>query len=280
VEASVTGYRIAAALAVVALIAAIFAAAPPVPAAPSPHLAPATASNLTGSISGPTVLAQLGHGSYYINATGGPAFAANGTQVGNLTFYATSLAGNTTQLSVTPGSAAIVNGSYPGVILAVNNVTQVVTISVEIASVYQTSNETINITYTVTVVQPYIVSATIVDRSTATVLSFVVTIFLDGVAVGTVTVPTLTSGTTYGLNYQYVTLSLSSGWHTFSMSLASEHGLVSFANGSTSYSSSFYIPGSPPSYELWYVAGIVAFFGVLFIFATRVAARRRGAVRR
>ena len=65
-------------------------------------------------------------------------------------------------------------------------------------------------------------------------------------------------------------------WHTFSISLASQHGLVTFPGGAQQYSQSFYVTGPPPDYTVWYVAGIGAFLGAVFIWSTRVAARRRG----
>jgi hypothetical protein len=263
------------------LLFAAFVAAPAARAGPAPALtAASTASNLTGSISGPKVIRTNGDGFYDFNATGGAAYASNGTLVGNLTFYATVVAGNTSGVTITPSSGTIANGTYRGAALQVNNVSQVLTLSVEITSVYQTTNDSINLTYAVSVVQPYVVAATIFDRASATVLSFVVTVSLDGAPVGSVTVPSLTSGTSYDLSFDYVTLGLASGWHTFSLTLAAAHGLVTFTNGSTFYAVSFYIPGATPDYTLWYVAGVVAFFGVLFIFATRVAARRRGVARK
>jgi len=277
--------RAAAVLALgLALLLGLAALAAPAAAGRNPasssDLAGAATSNFTASMSGPTLLATSADGFYDVNATGGAAYAPNGTLVGNITYYASIFASNTTGITFTPTTATISNGSYRGAALTVNAIAQLVTIDVLVTSVSSTANDSINLTYTIHVVQPYELAATLVDRSTATVLSFVVTIELDGSAVGTVTVPTFTAGSTYDLSYKYVTLGLGSGWHTFTISLANEHGLVTFPNGSTAYSVSFYIPGAPPDYTLWYVAGIVAFLGVVFIFATRVAARRRGAVRR
>jgi hypothetical protein len=273
--------RVAALFALAVLLGAALAMGPGVAAAALPaHVTTAASSALTGSVSGPTVLGLNGRASYTINATGGPAYAPNGTQVGNVTFYASLQASNTTGMNFTPSQFKITNGTFPGGRLSVNDLVQLVTILVMISSTNATANDTINVTYSVHVVQPYSVTATIVDRSNATVLAFVVYVALDGATVGNVSVPSLTPGASYALAYQYVTLGLGTGWHTFTISLANEHGLVAFANGALTYSATFYIPGAATDYTLWYVAGVVAFFGVLFIYATRVAARRRGALRK
>jgi archaellum component FlaF (FlaF/FlaG flagellin family) len=241
----------------------------------------AAATNpVTGTVTGPTVLATQSTKTYTINGTGGPAFASNGTQVGNLTAYLSLSAPNMTGLSISPGDGKIVNGIPVSTLLEVGSAAEVVTILVMLSSVYLHQNQSINFSYTVNVVVPYTVRATIVNGASTTVLSFPVKVLLDGTPVGTVTVPSLTPGGSYNLSFEYPTLGLSSGDHTFSISLAQEHGLVTFANGATVYSSTFYVTGPAPNYTLWYIVGIVAFLGVLFIFVTRVAARRRGALRR
>ncbi len=246
----------------------------------SPNAGGSSANPVTGTFTGPSVLPLLGHSSYTLNGTGGPAFAPNGTRIGNLSYYVSVLGTNLTGVSVAPASGAIIPG-YPAVpTLTVGAAPEVLTVQVEITSVYHTQNESFNLTYTVHVVQPYVVSAQIVATTSVTVLSFPLVIDLDGTPVGTVQVPTLTPGQSYNLSYQYATIGLGPGEHTFTISLATEHGMVAFAGGATEYSSTFYVTGPGTDYTLWYVAGAVAFFGVLFIFATRVAARRRGNVRK
>jgi len=235
---------------------------------------------VTGSVSGPTVVATHASESYTVNGSGGPAIASNGTRVGNLTAFLSVTAANLTGVQVTPAESPIGPNESVHATLVLGPSAEVVSIGVMISSVYQKQNQTINLTYTVNVVTPYVVAATLVAGASSTVLSFPVEVDLDGSAVGTVTVPTLTPGQSYNLSFNYPTLGLSPGEHTFSISLASEHGLVTFANGGIVYSSTFYVTGPAPNDTLWYVAGTVAFFGVLFIFMTRVAARRRGASRK
>jgi hypothetical protein len=232
-----------------------------------------------GNVSGPTLLATNGTGTYYINGSGGPAFLVNGTKVGNLTFYASVTGPNTTGVAISPSSAALTGAPFRE-ILSVAGAAQTLTIHVMISSVYLQQNESINLSYLVNVVRPYVVLATIVAGTSSTVLSFPVQISLDGRPVGVVTVPTLQPRQEYNISFRYATLGLSPGEHTFSISLVAEHGLVVFANGATVYSATFYVEGPAPDYTLWYLAGAVAFFGVLFIFAARVGARRRGALRK
>ena len=47
--------------------------------------AASSSSSVTGSVQGPHVIAIGGKTTLTLNATGGPAFAANGTLVGNVT---------------------------------------------------------------------------------------------------------------------------------------------------------------------------------------------------
>lgn len=246
----------------------------------SAHPGPSSSTVVKGNVSGITVLAYHGGASYFINASGGPAFAANGTLVGNLTYYASVTAQNLTGLAIYPAKATF-TGSTPQVThLTVGTVSEVVAIVVEIASVYRTANVSTNLTYSVNVVQPYVLSMSLVSDSSSTILAFVLTVDLDGAPVGTLSVPSLTAKQSYTATFQYATTGLSPGTHTFTVSLANEHGLVTFAGGATTYSESFYVPGPPPDYTLWYVAGAVAFFGAIFIFVTRVAARRRAPARK
>jgi hypothetical protein len=243
------------------------------------HPGPAS-SPVTGNITGKTVLAYSAAAYYTFNATGGPAFAANGTQVGNLTYYASVSGNNVTGVSIEPSEGLFTNHTPQKPQLTVGTIAETLTITVEIASVYQTANVSTNLTYTVTVVQPYILTINLLSTSSSTIVGFTLFVDLDGSPVGTISVPTLTAKQSYVATFQYATLGLSSGYHTFTVSLSNEHGLVTFAGGSTSYSETFYVPGAAPSYTVWYVAGAVAFFGAIFIFLTRVAARRRNPSRK
>ena len=236
---------------------------------------PATAPAVTGNISGPSVMAYHGAATIFINGTGGPAIAPNGTRIGNLSWYAKLSASNLTGISLSPSSYNFTGTGPSTAALTVGNITEQLSITIDITSRYQSQNASTNRTLLVNIVQPYVWAFELVATSSVTVLPFNLTILLDGGAVGTLKIPTITSGSSYNASFSYPTVGLSSGWHTFSASLANEHGLVRFSNGTTSLSVSFYVPGSPPSYTLWYVAGAVAFFGAIFIFLTRVAARRR-----
>jgi hypothetical protein len=238
-------------------------------------IAATSAKPVTGSVQGAAYLGTGAHSVYVVNGSGGPAEAANGTIVGQYNFTVSFAGANTTGLSASPPSGVLVNGTLNFTFFT-GNVSETVTILVEINSVYHGQNASINVSATVQIVQPYVLTATIVAGSGASTLGFPLVIYLDGNPVGTVAVPSLTAGTSYKVSFDYVTLGLSPGWHTFTASLAQEHGLLTFTGGATSFSQSIYIPGPAPDYTLWYVAGIVAFFAAVFILLTRLAARRRG----
>lgn len=260
-------------------LAASASAAPPTAPAAAPSGLHANSGQLTANITGPSILALRGVATYLIHATGGPAVAPNGTIIGNLTYFAQVLGSNLTGVSLSPTSSLILNNSPGMPNLDVANSTEVLTIAVEVTSVYQTQNVSINITYTVHVVQPYEVRATLV-ASGASTGQVTVLVQLDGVLVGNVSVPNLVANQTTQFEYSYVTLGLSPGTHTFTLMLENARGLIHFANGLTAYSVSFYVPGPGPNYQLWYLVGAVAFFGTTFILATRLAARRRGSGKR
>lgn len=259
------------ALLLVAALTAGLAALPAAAAAPST----AASSAVSGNVSGPTVLPVKGTAYYYVNASGGPAFAANGTQVGNLSYFASLAGTNLTGVSFEPSESAFTGGKFDTGTLTLGSTPETLTLTLLITSVYQTQNESTNLTYVIHVVQPYVLSLTLVAGPYASVQAFSLAVDLDGSPVGAISVPTLTANETYVATFKYAVISLGSGEHTFSVSLANEHGLVTFAGGATSYSTSFYIAGAAPDYTWWYVAGVAAFFGAVFILVTGVAARRR-----
>ena len=230
---------------------------------------------LTGSIEGPVNVAQNGNATYTINVSGGPAVAANGTLLGIYSYNASVQGTNATGVLFTPASGSIPTGTVT-LSLKVTNVTQALTLSVLVTSSWAHQQTSTNLSYSVNVVVPYRFAATLVAGPEATVSPFSLTVLLDGAPVGHVLVGTLASGSRYPFSFNYVNPNLAAGWHTFSVSLAQEHGLVAFAGGAESVSQSFYVAGPPPNDTVWYVAGFAAFVGVVFIFATRVAASRRG----
>jgi hypothetical protein len=272
VDAPMKGWALAALLVVVLLAMSLLPGPGGVPGARA-----APAKPVSGSIVGKTVLGYDTSGAYTINGTGGPGVAANGTIIGNLSFYVSVAGTNTSGVTVSPDSGKVLNGIPGSVSLAVTNVSQVLTLNVLLASTLNSSNASTNFSIQVTVVQPYVLSTTIYNLGNATVSSFVVLIDLDGSPVGNQTVPTMAPHGTYLFEFKYPTVGLSTGSHTFTVSLTTVHGLIRFANGTTVYSVTFDIPGPPPSYTLWYVAGVAAYLGALFIFGALVGARRRGA---
>jgi hypothetical protein len=256
---------------VLVLVGSGLALAPPARAA-APNYPP-----LTGSVQGPTALGVNTAHFYKLVATGGPAFALNGTQIGNLTFHASVVASNTTGVSVSPTYGAVSNGSYE-VSVAVGNVSQVVNLQVEYVSVYQTQNVTLNISYGIQVVHPYVLTG-LIQAGGETVIAFSIQVSLDGQVVGALPIPALTPKEEYNFSFDYIVTGLSAGYHTFTLTLPTQHGQVHFAGGALSYQYTFYISGPAPNYTLYYVLGVVALVGVILIFLIFVGARRRSGSR-
>jgi len=245
---------------------------------------PSVAAPVTGNISGPAALAVNSSHVYYLNATGGPGVSSTGQIIGTLQWNATVDAGNLTGVTVSPSTGTFTTGKVANITLAVGNVTEPVRIVVRIDSILGSANVSTNLSYTVQVVRPYVLWATLVVGPSVgpplEVLPLTLAVDLDGAPVGKVSVPLLRANQSYNLTFDYATTGLSAGYHTFTISLPNQHLPVRFANGATVYSVTFYVTGPAPNYTIWYLVGVVAFFGTLFILATRVAARRRGTARR
>jgi hypothetical protein len=241
-------------------------------------LAHAATSPVTGGITGPTNVGQGLKAKYVVNATGGPAIEANGTQNGTFSFHAYFLADNTTGALFAPPSGVLVNGTVT-LDFTAPNITESATLSVLVTSANGATNASTNFTLSISIVQPMRLSGVLVVSGAAGVAPFDLTVTLDGAPVGSVAVPSLAAGATYPIDFAFVAPPLASGWHTLAVALGSEHGLVSFAGGAESISQSFYVTAPTPSYTIYFLAGFAAFLGVIVIWTSRVGARRRGRTR-
>jgi hypothetical protein len=241
----------------------------------SVHATVPTYPTLTAQVTGPTTVGTSLTTKYHLTATGGPAVGFNGTQVGVLSFSTTVVGFNTTGVELLPTAGVLTNGST-NLTLQTSNLTETLTFNIEVTSGYHGSNVSTNITYTVSVIQPYVLTATLVDESAVGTIPFNLTVQLDGTPVGAVSVPSLTGRGTYQVTFSYVNPNLSPGWHTFTVNLAEEHGLVVFSNGQSLYSQSFYVQPAPANYTIFYVGGAAFFVAAIFIWLTTVGARRRG----
>ncbi|MHB8351412.1 MAG: hypothetical protein ACYDFT_01765 [Thermoplasmata archaeon] len=230
---------------------------------------------LSASVTGPTSVGTSLTYNYSLTATGGPAYGFNGTQIGTMSFSASVIGANTTGVTLNPTAGVLVNGTH-SLSLATSNLTQTLTLNIEVTSGLGGLNRSTNLSYTITVILPYTVTASLEVASGLGTSPFSVVVLLDGTPVGSVPVPSLTGHATYEIRYSYVNPSLSGGWHTFALSLANAHGLVVFSNGATQYTQSFYVTTAAPSNTLWYVAGAFAFVLAIFISITIFGNRRRG----
>ncbi len=271
------------ALLVLGAVASTLVVLPSPAAAAGPRAAPlaSASSSITGNLTGPSLLGTNANATFYLNVSGGPAFTSAGF-VGEINYTSVLIGANTTGTSITPANGTISNGTSQPIHLTVTAgaVVETLTLTVEVNSTLGSTNATANFSKTIQLVTPFVVHATLRAGPNAAVLPFNVSVALDGHSVGVVTVPRLAPNTTYSFSFAYAVRGLSSGYHTFTLSVADAHGFVTFANGATVQSTTFYVAPAPANNTVWYVAGVVAFFGVLFIYATRVAARRRPPTRR
>lgn len=230
---------------------------------------------LSASVTGPTSVGTSLTYNYTLTAEGGPAYGFNGTQIGTMSFSASVIGLNTTGVTLNPTAGVLINGSH-SLSLATSNLTQTLTLNIEVTSGLNGKNDSTNVSYTITVILPYTLTASLEVASNQGTSPFDVIVLLDGTPVGSVPVPSLTGHATYEIRYSYVNPSLAGGWHTFALSLANAHGLVVFSNGATQYTQSFYVATAPTSNTLWYVAGAFAFVLAIFISITLFGNRRRG----
>lgn len=266
--------RLAATLALVGLVLGLAAALPggllvgPVGAASS------SAGRVTGSIAGPSLVGTGLNISLVVNGTGGPAFNSTGALVGTLTYNATLINGNSTGSSLSPSTGPLTNGTA-NVTFTAGNLTETLTVNVEINSTYGNESNYTNVTHNVRIVRPYTLTGTLLAGSVE-VRSLVLTVTLDGRVVGSFAVSAIAPNSTYAFTFHYVpTTALATGWHTFAISLAQQHGLVTFPGGLEEYSTAFYVNSPPPNYTVDVLVGVAAFVLAVFIWGAAVGARRR-----
>jgi hypothetical protein len=260
-------------LACLALLALLFLVGLGLPA--PVHAATTNYPTLTEKTTGPSVVGRSLMATYVVTGSGGPAEAANGTMVGNITYNATLSGTNVSTASIDPTPGVLINGS---VILRFTapNVTEVVRLQIELTSTYGGHNETMNFTTSIRIVAPYLLSG-LIQAGPTTVTGFNLTVTVDGTPVGHVVIPTIVANGSYRFSYDYVPQQgLGTGYHTIAVSLAPEHGLVTFQGDVEQISLQFYITGPPPDYTLDVAIGIAAFAVAVFIWGSVVGARRRG----
>ncbi len=173
-------------------------------------LAQGAAPAVTGAINGPADVGESLHANYTVTATGGPAEASNGTTIGTYAYNASVTGINATGASINPSTGVLLNGSVVLDLIA-PAAAETLTITVLITSSYQKNNQSNNLSYAVQIVEPYRLNATLVAASGVTVGPLKLTVTLDGTPVGSISVPVMTAGSTYPINFAYVDLGLSPG---------------------------------------------------------------------
>ena len=271
-------WRPAPARALLVLSVLLFAGLVPVglgaAAPPSPGSAPVSgASNpLTAHLTGPSVLALKGTGAFYMVAFNGTAVNTSGL-VGNYTFTTQLLGPNTTGAFVQPPSGAFATNNQTFTVGSISS-TGTYTLAVSLTSHGPSGNETANFTKTFQVVTPYLLTATVYNPGNRTVTGASVEVLLDGNFLGSAGLTSLAPLTHATFTYNYTTLGLSPGEHTFTLVIQSVPGLLVFSGGSHSVSVNFYVQAPAANYTLDWEAGIVLALLAIFISVMIVVPRR------
>ncbi len=230
---------------------------------------------LKASVSGPTLVAVSATEHYVVNATGGPSSPSGGSGFGNYSYNASIVGGNTSGSSVTPATGSLKNDTTTLTLVAPNN-TGTYTLTVEVKSQATTGNASYtNATITFTVVQPYVVSTTIDNPTPYKIRGAVVEVALDGAVVNDITLPTIGGNGSFSFTYNYSTTGLSSGYHTFTLTLKSTPGLLVFSNGQQQYTATFYVSPPAPDYTLYIVTAVSLASVAIFISLLVVGGRAR-----
>ncbi|MDE1820127.1 MAG: hypothetical protein KGJ23_03605 [Euryarchaeota archaeon] len=233
------------------------------------------------SITGPSLLSLNGSGKFVAYAQGGPAERLNGSVVGNYTFTTQLVGADTAGSFVTPPSGAFI-AQYVNATVGGINHTGTYTLEFNVTS-HGVGHGAQNLTQVFSrqfqVVVPYIISATVENPNNFGVDGAVIQVALDGSVVGSLRVPSLLPAGSAQIKYNYTTLGLSSGYHTFTLTLVGGAGVLEFANGQPSMDVSFYVPAPAPDYTLYYLSGIsvtvLAIFISLLFFGPRRPRRKK-----
>jgi hypothetical protein len=244
-------------------------------AAPAPHASPLAAGAsrpLTAHLTGPSVVAVRGKADFYMVAFNGTAVNASGL-VGNYTFTTQLLGPNTTGAFVQPPSGAFATNNQT---FSVGSIPTpgTYTLAVSLTSHGPSGNETANFTKSFQVVTPYLLTATVYNPSNRTVTGASVQVLLDGKVVGSAGLTSLAPLTHATFTFNYTTVGLSPGDHTFTLVIQSVPGLLVFAGGGRTLSVTFYVQAPAANYTLDWEAGIVLAVLAIFISLLIVVPRR------
>ncbi len=232
-------------------------------------------------ITGPSLLSTNVSGHFFATASGGPAELLNGTVTGNYTFTVSVVGLDTSGSFVSPVGGAFVNQEINVTVGGLNH-TGTYTLEFNVTShgfAHGLGNETQVFSTQFQVVVPYIVATTVQNINTFQVSGSTIRVSLDGAVVGSIGVPTMLPDASVAVKYNYTTLGLSPGYHTFTLTLVTSGGLLQFSNGQQTYSVSFYVQGPAPDYTVYYLTGagatVLAIFISLLFFGPRRPRRKK-----
>lgn len=146
-------------------------------------------------------------------------------------------------------------------------ISQKIYIRVVAAAEYKSASVTNSQSYTVTISQPIVFHAQIVNKGIATVNNLTVNFYLDNAqfASGHVTVASIAPNQVVDVNFTYPFESLTNGEHSLTVTTTSS---VINVNGNTGSSTSHFYYGTPPNYTwIYYVAIVVIIVMAFFVFS-------------
>lgn len=276
VEEPEVGEEVKGSLAILSLLAILLVSIGP-GSVSALSLAPASSAHpLKGNITGPTVLPVTGQGTYVLEASGGPAELANGTVKGNYTYNATIIGINTTGGLVSPATGTLTNGTADLTLTGPNNTGNYI-LNVNVTSKPDTGNSTsIIVSYNFTTVVPYVLSDSLDNHNSFAITGARVIVGFDGSTVATITLPSIAANGTYDFVYNYTTSAgLSSGYHTFTLTISGTSNLLTFSNGQTQLSVTFYVQPPATDYTWYYAIGALLVALAIFISLFVVGGGRR-----
>jgi len=234
-------------------------------------MAASAADPLLATIGGPPALAPGQTAQYNVTISGGPT--------GNVTYTLTyHIEGtNTTGGNPLSSSPAQTSGNRTKYQINVTAPTleQALTLTLNIAAAPQTgANENTVITFAITVVKPFTLTATFRNSGTTAAVNVTVHWSVDGVPVGTSLLQRIAANADATVTFSYLPAGLSSGQHTLTVSADLDHdGVINAARGEVVTSTIFYNQVQQPATGWALLLGMGIFIPV---FLGIVAWRRRG----
>jgi hypothetical protein len=236
-----------------------------------PTAVSAAGGPLLATVSGPSALAPGQTAVYNLTISGGPT--------GNVTYSVTYniIGSNTTggsPLGSSPGQKTG-NGTQFQLNVTAPTLEQELTLSVKIVAAPRSGpNENTVVTYAISVVKPFTLTATFHNSGTTAAVNVTVRWYVDGVLVGTSVLQRIAANADATVTLTFLPAGLSAGEHALKVSADLDHdGVINAARGEVVTSTIFYNQVQQPPAGWAVLLGMGVFIPV---FLGVVAWRRRG----